>query len=138
MTYAPRPQKRKALIIGINYDDEDLSTSQASRGLGQLLASRKDAIDFRNLLVGEYTGSRRLGSPIIGVSIDVYDYRPQDVTLMTDSKDRAHHLIPTRKNMVCACVVDLCYLNEHARRLDCANQIACPWCSTRRHLCFLL
>ncbi|OSX61225.1 hypothetical protein POSPLADRAFT_1146253 [Postia placenta MAD-698-R-SB12] len=74
MTYAPRPQKRKALIIGINYDDEDLSSSQASRDLGQLLASRKDAIDFRNLLV--------------------------DVTLMTDSKDRAHHLIPTRKNMI--------------------------------------
>ncbi|EED80728.1 predicted protein [Postia placenta Mad-698-R] len=86
MTYAPRPQKRKALIIGINYDDEDLSSSQASRDLGQLLASRKDAIDFRNLLVG--------------VSIDVYDYRPRDVTLMTDSKDRAHHLIPTRKNMI--------------------------------------
>ncbi|EED80726.1 predicted protein [Postia placenta Mad-698-R] len=82
MAVSSRSYKRKALVIGINYDGDAASCSSESASLyGPLRAPRRDAMDFRNLL------------------IDLYNYNPEDVVLMCDDS-ALPHLVPTKQNML--------------------------------------
>lgn len=82
MAVSSRSYKRKALVIGINYDGDAASCSSESASLyGPLRAPRRDAMDFRNLL------------------IDLYNYNPEDVVLMCDDS-ALPHLVPTKQNMI--------------------------------------
>ncbi|KAF5356880.1 hypothetical protein D9756_006837 [Leucocoprinus leucothites] len=69
------PRKRKrALLIGINY-------SKLPRGKGRLFKPQDDVAVMRKLL------------------IEVYDYKPDDIVIMTDHEETPEFLEPTKDNI---------------------------------------
>ncbi|KAI0074290.1 hypothetical protein K474DRAFT_1665562 [Panus rudis PR-1116 ss-1] len=72
-----RAQKKKALLIGVNY-----TKSPPSVGFGPLARSHQDAESLRQLL------------------IDQYGYKKEDIVLMLDKDDIPSKLQPKRENMI--------------------------------------
>ncbi|CCM05844.1 uncharacterized protein FIBRA_08080 [Fibroporia radiculosa] len=77
---ASQKPRRKALVIGINYDTKG---SDDTSGYSALHGPRSDAISFANLLINKY------------------NYKREDVVIMLDGQGpELSHLAPTRRNML--------------------------------------
>lgn len=90
--------KRKALIIGINYN-----TSQSLRNpeYPQLVGPHKDALDFRDLLIRKQPSICSLGSLDARTDHGTgrYGYQEAEVTIMLDVEGNVM-MAPTRVNIV--------------------------------------
>jgi hypothetical protein len=88
--FQPNTGHRKALLIGITYWQEARS----------LKMPVKDVKLMKNLLMGNYSLTRRSTDHSINYGTEVYHYKPEDIVIMTDELDAPRHLQPERANIV--------------------------------------
>lgn len=86
--------KKKALLIGINYDSQDY---EVDKGYMSLKTCRKDVLDFKNLLMSEC--GQQPPSALTDFATGRFDYLETDITVMTDVPENPR-LAPTQRNVV--------------------------------------
>ena len=110
---AKRKPVRKALLVAITYKEKQ-------EGIDELRSPRKDARDWRDLLLSTSPVWIFVGcSTLIAIHFDVhsrsstsscttakYKFRECDITTMLDDEGVPEHLLPTRENIVSSYIRD--------------------------------
>ena len=96
----PRSGRKKALIIGIDYQDWTTPDGEEPE-FARLYGPHKDATSFKQMLIcGLHVDLTISGCDLIPHQAK-YHYKEKDITLMLDKKKGVHeNLRPTYKNIV--------------------------------------
>ena len=99
-----RSPKKKALLIGVEYNNEQPTSMKQGLRPQALKSPHKDILDMRQFLIGKFKFSSKTYylerlSTILQLA-DHWHYDPDDIVLLMN-KDDLETIQPTKKNIVC-------------------------------------